>query len=181
MAGCIGGDGAGRRWNWVCSVVGQLCRLAALCVALALLGDPLLGLRAKVGGSAIESAAGGGLVTLEALHGGLVIGTEEAGEWSGDGLILEGGVDEHGGPLLDASEFPGGVGSFIEEKIVDGALGVEALAELVAEKVPVGGIFAGKEDIAGGEAMGHGIPRDFGFSFLGYRAGTVLRVGAIGG
>ena len=139
----VGGDGRWRGWNWVCSVVGRFCGLASLRLALALLGQPLLGLCAEVGEGAVECAAGGGFVTLHALHGGLVVGSEETGQGWRDGLALECGGDEHGDPLFDAAEFPGGVGGLVEEEVVDCAFGVEALAELVTEQVPLGGVFSG--------------------------------------
>ena len=61
------------------------------------------------------------------------------------------------------------------------AFGAEALAELVTEHVPVGGVFSGQEYVAGGEAVGDGVLCDLGFSFRGDRPVRVLRVGAVGG
>jgi hypothetical protein len=124
--------------------------LAALRLTLALLGQPLLGLCAEVGERAVECAAGGGFVTLEALHGGLVVVSEETGQGRRDGLALECGGDEHGGPLFDAAEFPGSVRCFVEEEVIHssstrGVFGVEAVAELVTELCQSAGSSPGRK------------------------------------
>jgi len=113
---------------------------------------------------------------------GTVEGSLDAGVVAGETVELVGVVliARLGFKKANAAKVPGGGNQFIEQSLLDGALGLDVGLE-AGEEVFEFLLFAGgDDDFAGGEAVFRGILRGAGFSFGSAGSGGMLRVGGVG-
>jgi len=142
---------------------------------------------------AVESALDAALVTAQRAESvpTLALAVEDAGE-----ALIEGQVDVvpvYASPFIDqahleeagfqgaqAGKAPGGHGDLLDQDGFDGPDGLEVIKEGLESLVEEGGVLAGDDGEAGGEAVLEGIEGGGGFALGGFGAGAELGVGAVG-
>ena len=119
---------------------------------------------------------------LQVDRGDEAVGVDDV---EGDGGLVVGRVgrasEEVGFEQRDSIEAPGGVDQFLNELSFGGGGGLVFVEELAAVGFISGGIFGGKDDGLGGEAVAEGVEGRALFAGFGARAGGVLGVGVIDG
>lgn len=140
-----------------------------------LLEDETIGLlRAEVAQGAVIGALDPGLMPCETVECFLkFVVVEQKLERAGPAVerILE---------RRDAAELPGGGDELVAERDFDGRAGFDLKNVPLFEVFELSGVFAGGEQDIGAEAVGAGVGGRTRFAFAGARAGTVLRIGAVG-
>ena len=94
--------------------------------------------------------------------------------------FLHGGDEDAGLESDDAAEAPFRGSQLADVGFRESGGVLELLEETVEQGVKFGGVFLGKDGVAGAEPVAAGVGGDFGFALGGFWAGRELGVAAIG-